>query len=383
MSTESPTLSLAMIVKNEAEHLEKCLSTARPHVDEVVVVDTGSTDGTREIARRYADVFDEIEWPDSFSLARNHSFDLATGDYIIWLDGDEHIEADEDWHKIREAISNGQVAALRLLIYNIFSGRQLLSADQTWLIRVVRNHPMIRFSGRVHNQIAASLKQYIEREPQSIFDIDARIVHVGYALSSDQSIDKYNPRMDLLRHEAEQAKTPSMKAYYQYQLGVGYYMVKQYAEADEALRKADIDLMNERNAYYAHYLAGDAAHRNGSPERALRHATRMMEMNPEEPLGYALAGTVFQGENDGREALLSFEAALKRSRDGGDNVRFVINQAVLQGHIASLAFRLGLVQRAYDHYLTYARAYPDDEQVQQVLSKLENALNRRVKTAQQ
>ena len=94
---QGPTLSLAMIVKNEAEHLEKCLSTARPHVDEIVVVDTGSTDGTQAIAQRYADVFEEIEWPDSFSVARNHSMDKASGDYILILDGDEHIPDDEQW----------------------------------------------------------------------------------------------------------------------------------------------------------------------------------------------------------------------------------------------------------------------------------------------
>ncbi len=371
MSDRSYTLSLAMIVKNEAENLEKCLSTARPHVDEIVVVDTGSTDGTRAIAQRYADVFDEIAWPDSFSLARNHSFDLATGDYIIWLDGDEYIEAPDDWGKIHEALETGKIAALRLLIYNVFSDRQLFKADQTWLIRLVRNHPMIRFSGRVHNQISGTLKAYVDREHLAVVDIDAKIKHVGYALTSDQSKNKYNPRLDLLKHEANQAKRPSMKAYYQYQLGVGYYMVQQYADADEVLGSTDIDLMNKRNAYYAHYLAGDAARRSTSPARALRHATRMMEMNPKEPLGYALAGMILQSEEDRKEALLLFEAALKRVQQEGGDVRFLLNRHVLQGHIASIAIQLGMVQRAYNHYRTYAELHSDDAQVQKTLGKLE------------
>ena len=103
-------LSLCMIVKNEAETLEKCLRLARPHVDEIVVVDTGSTDGTREIARRYADVYDEIEWPDSFSLARNHSFDLATGDFIMCLDGDEYIEEEAETYSVPRAFVAGEEA---------------------------------------------------------------------------------------------------------------------------------------------------------------------------------------------------------------------------------------------------------------------------------
>ncbi len=372
-----PSLSLAMIVKNEADHLEKCLSTARPHVDEIVVVDTGSTDGTRAIARRYADVFDEIEWPDSFSVARNHSFDLASGDYIIWLDGDEHIEDPEDWNKIHDALVGGRVGGLRLLIHNVFSGRQLLSGDRTWLIRVVLNHPIIRFTGRVHNQISAGLKRYCERHGCPVIDVDAEIEHVGYALEAEKSKDKYKPRLELLQHEVDQATNPSGRAYYQYQLGVGYFMVKEYERADQVLRKVDFEYLNERNAYYTHFLAGDAAYRCEDNRRALHHATVMMDMKPEEPLGYALAGKVLQGEGDTKDALLLFEAALKRAQERDENVRFLLSQPVLHGQITTLALKVGLLKRAHKHCNHYAEAFPEDEKAKRVLRQIEEVLDER------
>lgn len=372
-----PSLSLAMIVKNEADHLEKCLSTARPHVDEIVVVDTGSTDGTKAIAQRYADVFDEIEWPDSFSVARNHSFDLASGDYIIWLDGDEHIEAPEDWDKIHDALAGARVSGLRLLIYNVFSGRQLLEGDRTRLIRVVRNHPVIRFTGRVHNQISAGLKQYCERHSQLLVDVDAEIEHVGYALRADESKDKYQPRLELLQHEVDQAADPKMRAYYRYQLGVGYFMVKEYEEADAALRQVEFEYLTDRNAYYTRFLAGDAAYRCDDARQALHHATMMMDMKPGEPLGYALAGKVLQAEGDTKDALLLFEAALKRSQERDENVRFILSEPVLRGQITTLALKLGLLKRAYRHCQIYAEAFPEDEKAQRILQKIESVLAER------
>lgn len=381
MPTASPTLSLAMIVKDEAEHLEKCLSTARPHVDEIVVVDTGSTDGTRAIARRYADVVEEIEWPDSFSLARNHSFDLATGDYIIWLDGDEHIEAEEDWHKIHEALAGDPIAALRLLIRNTFSGRQLLESDRTWLLRVVRNHPMIRFTGRVHNQIAKGILRYCEQKGGAVVNVEAEIVHVGYALSKDQSKEKYQPRLSLLQHEVDNARDPTMRSYYRYQLGVGYYMIKEYAEADDVLRQVEYDQLNAENAYYTRFLAGDAALRTGSPARALHHATHMMDAKPEEALGYALAGSVFRSEGDFEDALLLFEAALKRCREGDRHIRFVLSEPMLQKYIASLSLKMGLLKRAHQHFSGYVEAFPEDEEAHHMLGKIQKVLDERAQAA--
>lgn len=83
------TISLCMIVKNEEDVLERCLSSVKPAVDEMIIVDTGSTDRTKEIAKNMgAKVFD-FEWIDHFAEARNYSFKQASCEYILWLDADD------------------------------------------------------------------------------------------------------------------------------------------------------------------------------------------------------------------------------------------------------------------------------------------------------
>lgn len=90
-----PNISLCMIVKNEEEVLPRCLDSVRELVDEIIIVDTGSTDCTIEIARRYGATIHHFEWIDDFAAARNYAFSLATSDYIMWLDADDVILPDD------------------------------------------------------------------------------------------------------------------------------------------------------------------------------------------------------------------------------------------------------------------------------------------------
>ena len=89
------SISLCMIVKNEEDVLERCLDSVADLVDEIVIVDTGSTDSTREIAARYTDKIFDFPWRDDFAAARNESFAHASMDYCMWLDADDVLlEAD-------------------------------------------------------------------------------------------------------------------------------------------------------------------------------------------------------------------------------------------------------------------------------------------------
>lgn len=86
------TLSVCMIAKNESEVLGRCLDCVKSFADEIVVVDTGSTDNTKDIAARYTDKVFDFEWIDDFAAARNFSFSKATKDYVMWLDCDDIID---------------------------------------------------------------------------------------------------------------------------------------------------------------------------------------------------------------------------------------------------------------------------------------------------
>ncbi|TXK80364.1 glycosyltransferase [Paenibacillus sp. N3.4] len=89
------TVSLCMIVKNEEQTLGRCLSSVRDLVDEIIIVDTGSSDATKEIASSYASRVYDFEWVNDFSKARNYAFSLATQEYILWLDADDYLLSDD------------------------------------------------------------------------------------------------------------------------------------------------------------------------------------------------------------------------------------------------------------------------------------------------
>ena len=113
------TISLAMIVRNEEKNLAHCLDSVMAAIDELIIIDTGSTDATKKIAAHYTDKIYDFTWIDDFSKARNYSFSKATCDYIMWLDADDVI-APKDLAKLqalKESLDT-QIDAV-LMPYNV------------------------------------------------------------------------------------------------------------------------------------------------------------------------------------------------------------------------------------------------------------------------
>ena len=164
------TLSVCLITKNEAERIESAIRSVLPFADEVVVVDTGSTDDTVEIAKRLGAKIGYFEWCDDFSAARNVSLDLATGDWIMWLDADDIIPASE-WSKLRELKKTSLDKAFLFKLKN-----KGTTASVFWQMRMFPNRPEIRFKYPVHEQVSPAIMEL--RIP--MLNVDITVVHTGY-----------------------------------------------------------------------------------------------------------------------------------------------------------------------------------------------------------
>ena len=147
-------LSLCMIVKDEEEVLSRCLSSVKDLFDEIVIADTGSSDGTCGIARSFGAELYYFPWNDDFSAARNFSFSKATGDYLFWLDADD----------VLPPLSRSKFAALRTLLERDRPDTVFLPYDTALdengtprmtfrRERVLKRSPLARWVGRVHECI--------------------------------------------------------------------------------------------------------------------------------------------------------------------------------------------------------------------------------------
>ncbi len=146
------TVSLCMIVKNEEPVLERCLMCAKTFADEIIIVDTGSTDRTRQIGEKYGRVYDFV-WTDDFSAARNESFSRASMDYCMWLDADD-VVTEENQEKIlelkRSLSLDTDVVMMKYAVSEDEKGKPLFSYFRE---RMVRNGRGFLWEGRVHEAI--------------------------------------------------------------------------------------------------------------------------------------------------------------------------------------------------------------------------------------
>ncbi len=181
-------LSLCMIVKNEEIALPKCLSSVKEVVNEIVVLDTGSTDRTVEIAQHKGAKVYHFDWCNDFSAARNQALNYVTGDWILVLDADETLTAEIVPH-LQQAILSDRYLVINLL-------RQEVGAAQSpysLVSRLFRRHPNIYFSRPYHALIDDSVAQILNQEArwQIGYLPQVAILHSGYQLCAIAQKDKW------------------------------------------------------------------------------------------------------------------------------------------------------------------------------------------------
>lgn len=211
-SPASPSLALVVIARNESARLARCLDSARPHVDRMLVLDTGSSDDTVAIARQCGAEVHHFTWVDDFSAARNAALDLANADWHLVLDADEWIDS---WGLAREDLAACPPCLGLLLLRDIeqSTGQDLMQTS--WIPRLLPR--TVRYAGRIHEQPVAELP--LQRLPIAIH-------HDGYTQAA--LAQKKGRNRALL--QAELAHNPDAP-YVLYQLGKDHEV---YGELDVA-----------------------------------------------------------------------------------------------------------------------------------------------------
>ena len=277
---KSAKISLCMIVKNEERVLADCLSSAAPFFHEVLVLDTGSEDRTKDIASSIGATVSDFTWCNDFSAARTASMQNATGDWIMWLDADDTLPL-ESGEVIQDAVLNASPEVLGFVVPVQFIEHDGVGTSVDH-VKVFRNLPGLVWEGRIHEQILPSLRRRaaeLRLPHQSIVRLPARVLHTGYDTSAEGQARK--------------------------------------RDRDDTLLK--LDLADRPDHPFVLFNLGMTEHFHGNHETAIAWLTRCIEVSPVQEShvrkAYALmiGSLVRLGMNDEAknaldEALLNFDA---------------------------------------------------------------------------
>ncbi|WP_167859273.1 glycosyltransferase family 2 protein [Paenibacillus cymbidii] len=271
-----PVVSLCLIVRNEAARIGDCLASVRGFAQEIVVVDTGSEDGTEAIAEQLGAKVYRCRWNEHFAEARNESLKRATGDWALVLDADESIDA-WDEAELQRLLADPEAGGYALTVRNYRSAAADDYESDT-VVRLFRRLPGIAYTGRIHEEIVSSLKRHYPHLPVKTAPFIVR--HTGYAEGETLAAAKAARNRRLLERAIREEDD---KLYYRYAWGAESFLHERYGEAAREL--APLLRAVPPSAGYASDLACKLAYalwRSGNPEAALQTAETGLVREPED-----------------------------------------------------------------------------------------------------
>jgi len=302
-------LSLCMIVKNEEACLPQVLESVQPIVDEMVILDTGSSDRTIDIATDYGARVYHFQWCNDFSAARNHALRYVRGKWVLVLDADE-VLTPEIIPEIQQAIKSD-----RNLVINLI--RQEVGATQSpysLVSRLFRHHPDIYFSRPYHSIVDDSVSQLLQREPdwQVISLSTVGILHYGYQPGAIAALDKYTRAKTAM--EGFLADHPN-DSYLCSKLGALYVQIGQVEEGITLLKRGFTDAQVDASVLFElHYHLGNAYTKQNQLQLAADHYQDAIKQPilPQLKLGaYNNLGNLLFGVGDLTTAKRAYQTTVK------------------------------------------------------------------------
>ena len=305
-------LSACLIVKNEAVLLQRCLESLRSFVDEIVVVDTGSDDNTIDIARRYDARIYHFNWIDDFSAARNESLRHAKGDWILYIDADEVVDA-VNAAKIRQVISQKDITGATVRQCIPQQAENIVTAFYSEYCRLFRHHPAIRFEGAIHEQILPA----IERLGGIVLRTDIVIHHWAYAATEEKKRSRAERNLRYLLVEVKRAPDDP---FVHFNLGMTY---RELGQQDMALRSFHCALSKDNGSIkreligQVHLNLAKLYLESGNSAKTAYHARQISTFEPDNPLADYILATLAVADKQFNTAIYHLENVIRIAKGEG------------------------------------------------------------------
>lgn len=330
-------ISLCMIVKNEEQNLSNCLNNIKNKVDEIVIVDTGSTDKTVELAQKYTDKVFHFKWCDDFAAARNYSIEKAQNAWILVLDADEKVES-FDKKTVDTFINSNEKLVGRIKRINTFKDS---TGEKRLFERVNRlfNKNYFKYDGIIHEQIVAK-----DGKDYNTVNVDISANHIGYEKHIINNTNKISRNKELLQKAISKKANDS---YLYYQLGKTFFMEKDYLAARANFEKA-LELGIDEKLEYSEDLIESYAYALID----LKEYNKALELKKYEEVYSSIAdfnfvmALIYMNNGKFKEAVMKFEQC-KNSKEGKIEG---VNSYLADYNIGVIYECLGFKDEAVRHY---------------------------------
>ena len=265
--------SVCMIAKNAEKSIKKSLEALSAFPVELIVVDTGSLDHTKDTARSYTKYVYDFPWCDDFAAAKNFAIEKASGEMVLVLDSDEYIEPMEEakWQEFLQQVEKNKGKVGRILRKNYFTESGEKRENREWINRVF-SKKLFHYEGRIHEQVQEKNGMAYDTYRTSIV-----ISHSGYDLTPEEKKQKAMRNLTLLKKEladleqADDAVKKEQQPYVLYQIGKSYFLMEDYENACIYFDRGLSFDLNERSEYVLDMVEsyGYALINSGQTEMAL------------------------------------------------------------------------------------------------------------------
>ncbi|MCC3374068.1 glycosyltransferase [Cohnella sp. REN36] len=323
----SKLLSLCMICKNEEKVLTRCLESVQGIADEIIVVDTGSTDKTKEIARRYTEHVYDFVWVNDFAMAKNEAIRRATSKWILVLDADEYLDRDgkDAFLAYLSNQDHRQPVGYVLPIYNFIDPVQSGKFMESSAVRLFPNHPDIYFDRPIHEQVELRGGEL----PSASYPLV--IFHTGYLTETKKEKQKSARNLSIFK---DLKSSQSFTEYDYFTLANEYSVIRDYKKAlyyyERALTKKTEKMSIFPFVRYQIVLVLIELKRY---KDALVYIEDNLRRWPNYPDYYTIKGSVFEALGLYEEAIALYQEALEKADSHGKNGRFWVMSPSLGSHL--------------------------------------------------